>query len=369
MKPQTAPIVITLKNRLGPQPATRHGDRSSEEEPAQDTRQDERNNAAGAGRGRSRSRSRRSRDNRSRSRSHRSRGSNRTCSPSAGSAAGGGLLNGISPKKRQSQNRIEKAASSGVDGIASGPGDRSHSPLPPVHVGRKLRSDMLGVDALEDIFGTFHNSLEQWLEIEGAKLKRAEVQGKETRNILEQCALPVCAIMRETAPSFDQGVDPSGEGFCVKVLPQFLDMLQEDQRAITGAVAAMRKLSEAHRLAQSPGGTANQGEEELSRLLKAETSPAAALRALLGVVASRIGGSANGVASRGGDRGERGSAGGRGRRGHSRTRHGRDRDGGAEGQRERRRGGGQIGDRRQRQPGGDDDSDHRPERRRRSGHR
>lgn len=245
MAPQTAPIVITLKKRSGP---TRRS------EPDHDEKSEELESRAAAdptgplapskSRSRDRSRSRRS-AKKSRSRS-------------------------------RSSNALAKAA-------------------------------LLNTTALEDIFARFHGNLDNWLKEESDKLERTEARGKTSAEDLQKCTEKVCGFFRDHASSADLGPDASGEGFTTRALPHFLELIDEDRRALQEAAGFLSAYAGRHFPNSSEVAS-----------FKADSSPLPMLKTLLRLASSasapKVRGGGGGGGERGGDRGgERGTRKKRGR--------------------------------------------------------
>jgi len=154
----------------------------------------------------------------------------------------------------------------------------SPSPLSPLRAPAIAPSSVLNVAALEDIFARFHGHLDTWLQAESSKLERAEARGNGARDNLRQCADRVCDFLRDHAPRAyaDLGPDPAGDGFTSRALPQFLDTINEDRRALQEAVGVLTAFVD-RRFPKN---------EELASL-KADASPLPLLRAILRLLASQ----------------------------------------------------------------------------------
>lgn len=173
-------------------------------------------------------------------------------------------------------------------GAATGPGAarrsrsrsprRSPSPSPPSPRPAIAPSSVLNAAALEDIFARFHGQLDTWLQAESGKLERAESRGNASRDMLRRGADRVCGFLCDYAPGAhtELGPDPSGEGFITRALPQFLDIIDEDRRALQEVAGALGAFAD-RRFPKS---------EELA-CLKAESSPLPLLRATLRLLASQ----------------------------------------------------------------------------------
>lgn len=213
----------------------------------------------------------------------------------------------LGPAKRdEPDEEDDEPAGSTRAGGGLGARSRSRSPLRDGSEKRSLSpprggvptvapSSVLNVSALEDIFARFHGQLDTWLQGESGKLERAEVRGNQCREQLQRCADRVCGFLRDHAPGADLGPDPNGEGFTTRALPQFLDLIEEDRRALQEASSVLAAFAD-RRFPKN---------EELTGL-KAEASPMPLLRAILRLLAA-----APGAKARAGGRQKRARASGR----------------------------------------------------------
>jgi len=191
MTAKPGPIVITLKNRLGP--PRRLGD---DDEPRAD-------DDAGLG------------------------------GSLGGADAGGALGDALSGGERaRSRSRSRDR--------------RSPSPPSPLRPPAIARSSVLNVASLEDIFARFHGQFDSWLQAESQKLERQETRGKNARDSLNDCADRICDFLREQAPRVyeELGPDPAGESFGARALPGFLEIIDEDRRALQEASGALAAFAE-----------------------------------------------------------------------------------------------------------------------------
>jgi len=185
------------------------------------------------------------------------------------------------------------------------PKRQSPSPLPPLRGSGMDKSSMLNVAALEDIFSRFHGQLDTWLQDESSKLERAEARGAASTETLRKCGDKVTEFLRSHAPRVyaDLGTDPAGEGFASRILPQFLEILDEDRRALQETFALLGAFAER----RFPG------REELAGP-KADGQPLPMLRALLRMLASPKTAAAAAEPKGSGSRGATGRDDGRGNR-------------------------------------------------------
>lgn len=110
---------------------------------------------------------------------------------------------------------------------------RSLSPIRPAHTST-APSSVLNTSALEEIFNRFHKDIDSWLQGESAKLERSESRGKEARDCLKKNSNAVTEFLKDYAPRMyeDLGDDKEGESFTMRGLPNFLDLVDEDRRAL-----------------------------------------------------------------------------------------------------------------------------------------
>lgn len=130
---------------------------------------------------------------------------------------------------------------------------------------------------LEDIFGQFHGEFEAWMKAEESKIEHADVRSSAARRSLVSCGNSVCDFIRDYAPETyaKLGPDPAVEGFNSHSLPQFLDVVDEDRRALQEATAALGAFAE-RRFPRNDELTA----------LKAE-SPVALLKGILRLISPK----------------------------------------------------------------------------------
>jgi len=214
MTSKTAPIVITLKKRLGPTRRSEPDDDKSEEPP-----------------------------------------------PKAVAEPAGGHGPAVSKSRSRSRSRSRASAK------------KSRSPSRPSNA--LAESSVLNTTALEDIFARFHGQLDAWLKEEAVKLEGFEARGKTSAQDLQSCAEKVCGFFRDHASSADLGPDASGEGFTTRALPHFLELIDEDRRALQDTAGLLNAFAERH----FPKN------EELAKL-KTEASPLPMLKALLRLAAA-----------------------------------------------------------------------------------
>jgi len=137
---------------------------------------------------------------------------------------------------------------------------------------------VLNVTALEDIFAKFHGELDTWLQGESAKLQRVEAKGDAAQETLRSSANLVCDFVRDHAPQTysDLGPDPPGEGFTTKALPSFLEIVDQDGKALEEICSLLGEFAD-RRFPKN---------EELANL-KADSSPLPLLRAILRMLAAQ----------------------------------------------------------------------------------
>merc|ERR1711879_762005 len=80
----------------------------------------------------------------------------------------------------------------------------------------------------------FHGEMDSYLQAESRKLESSEARGDRAKKSLRESGAPVCDFVRDHAPKIykDLGQDPVGEGFASRVLPHFLDMIDEDRHIL-----------------------------------------------------------------------------------------------------------------------------------------
>lgn len=156
---------------------------------------------------------------------------------------------------------------------------RSLSPLSPLRAPTIAPSAVLNVTELEEIFARFHGKLDTWLKSESGKLERADSRGRAARTTLAQCANQVCEFLREHYPRVFADLGPNatgGEAFTVRALPQFLEAVDEDRRALQEIAGLLNSFAE-RRFPKN---------EELAAL-KTESSPLPLMRAILRLLGTR----------------------------------------------------------------------------------
>jgi hypothetical protein len=96
----------------------------------------------------------------------------------------------------------------------------------------------LNFGKLEDVFARFHGELDSWLQEENGKIQASNVRGQSQRETLRRCADRVAGFLLDYAPRdhADLGADLAGGGFTSRALPRFLEMLDEDRRALQDAM-------------------------------------------------------------------------------------------------------------------------------------
>jgi len=157
-------------------------------------------------------------------------------------------------------------------------GRRSPTPLSPLRAPAMAQSSVLNTRMLEDILTNFHGQLENWIQTETGKLERAESRGNAARESLKRCADHVCGFLREQAPRIhsDLGTDPDGDSFASTTLPRFIELIDEDRRALQEATSVLNAFTD-RRFSKN---------EELQGL-KDDASPVPLLKALLRVLAAQ----------------------------------------------------------------------------------
>mmetsp|Transcript_35894 Transcript_35894/g.94860 ORF Transcript_35894/g.94860 Transcript_35894/m.94860 type:complete len:268 (+) Transcript_35894:313-1116(+) len=171
---------------------------------------------------------------------------------------------------------------------------RSPSPARPSNA--LVSSSVLDTSGLEDILARFHGQLDVWLKEESAKLEQVAARGKTSADDLQNCAEKVNGFFRDYASSADLGPDPRGEGFTTRALPHFLELIDEDRRALQEAMGFLKQYADKH----FPKN------EELASL-KAASSPLPLLKALLRLASSAPAAKARGGGRKRRDRAARGN--------------------------------------------------------------
>ena len=113
------------------------------------------------------------------------------------------------------------------------------------------------------------------MQEEDIKIKKADDLGQSNHDVLRRCANRVSGFLLDYAPCdhADMGSDPAGASFTSRALPRFLNMLDEDRRALQDAMANLRSFAE----------RCFPKNEELEKL-KQEPSPLPLLRAVLRLI-------------------------------------------------------------------------------------
>uniref|UniRef100_A0A7S0ZRS8 Uncharacterized protein n=1 Tax=Noctiluca scintillans TaxID=2966 RepID=A0A7S0ZRS8_NOCSC len=176
--------------------------------------------------------------------------------------------------KKSHGSKDDAVARSRSRSVRAKPKERAAS-LSPLR--EPMAPSILNVTALEDIFARFHGELDTWLQRESRKLERAERRGSGARDALGRSGTLVCDFLRDYAPRTYQelGAEPQGEAFTTRALPQFLEMVEEDQRALQEATAVLGAFAE-RRFPKN---------KELA-LLKNDSSPLPLMRAILRLLAA-----------------------------------------------------------------------------------
>lgn len=107
-------------------------------------------------------------------------------------------------------------------------------------------SSLLGTDGLNDLVSRFRRELDGWVKVETGKLERAEAAGKSSREELRRVATQVCDILDNQAPEMDLGADARGDAFAAKALPKFLQLVDSDLRDLEETTGLIRGFAEKH---------------------------------------------------------------------------------------------------------------------------